>query len=153
MKTENPTISTMNPEPIKASGTPLVAKIFIILFILGIGGYYLYTKVIVKIPAQGPVTQTYTPPAQKVLFHKGEVIEAKCKDFKNIGLYLESDITQDDFNTTLMAVATIPSTSLVIPNQELTYKAKSGKLLVYKCQIVKDPQDGHGILMGKLKKV
>jgi len=145
MKNENESISSMNPEPTKLAGMPLMAKIFMIVAVLAIGGYFAYTKLYVKPPP--PRTVTAVAPADKILFHTGEVVVAKCNDLADIGLYLESDITMNEYNATLDAVARIPSTSLVIPNQELTYNIKGSKLLVYKCQVSK------GVLMGKLKKV
>lgn len=147
--TEPKTISSMNPNPPKASGMPRGLKIFMIfLCILCLGAFVIHTFILVKVPPQPPVVQIQ--PTQKVAFHKGDVITAKCKDFKDIGLYLESDMSVDDFNTTLSAVATIPSTALVIPNQELTFKSISPnlkihtKLKVYKCQVSKN------VLMGKI---
>lgn len=135
-------VSTMNQTPSKASGMPLASKIIFILFALGIMGYFTYAYVLVKVPAQPPATAI--APIEKPMFYKGEVIVVKSKDFKDIGLFLESDMTKDEYQTTLWAVATIPSTALVIHQQELTYKASKSKMKVYKCQVSK------GVLMGKV---
>jgi len=129
--------------PLKPAGIPLGIKIFMIIAVLALGGYYAYTKLYVKLPEPAPIAA----PTPNIFSHKGEIVVAKCKDFCDISLYLESDITMDDYKTTLLAVSTIRSASLEIPNQELTYKSPNGKIMVYKCQRVK------GILMGKLKKL
>ncbi len=127
----------------KSSGMPLDFKIFIgilIFMMLGYFGYeYGYKKYIVK-PAPAKVVE-------KVFGHTGGVIVVKCKDFKDISLYLESDITLDQYKTTLDAVASIPSATLVIPNQELTFNTSNGRVMVYKCQVEK------GVLIGKLRKI
>jgi hypothetical protein len=150
MKTTGTTISTMNQNPPKATGMPLASKIALILLLLTVTVGFGYNYVFVKIPAQNPTTKIAPAPVEKMLFHKGEVITAKCKDFNNISLYLESDLTKNEYGTVLRAVATIPSSVLVIPSQELTFKSISPYLKirtnfkVYKCQV------SNGVLMGKV---
>ena len=144
MKTTDTTISTMNQNPPKALGMPFGIKIGLIIFafiMVAVGSAQFWYKRGITF---NPTTEIAPAPAEKILIHKGEVMTAKCKDFNNIGLYAESDMTASDYSTTLRAVATIPSSILVVPTQELTYKSTKSKMKVYKCQVMK------GTLMGKV---
>lgn len=135
------TINTMNQNPAKAVGMPFGVKILLIIFGLGFGLFLTYSVFIYK-PEPTPIV--VQAPAEKSIFHKGEVIVAKSKDFKDIRLYLVSDVTMNDYSTILRAVASIPSTVLVVPSQEVTFNSAKAKLMVYKCQIAS------GVLMGKV---
>jgi len=145
MTTDVKTISAMNPNPSKPAGMPLASKIFIALMILAGALYFTYSKI--HIPTNfTSVYKVAETPQTRILFNEKEVVVAKCRDMKNIGLYLESNITQDEYNGILMAVSTVPSTILTVKNQELTFKIKGVKLKVYDCQIDK------GVLLGKIIK-
>lgn len=159
VKEINPTVSSLEMKPNKPTGMPKGVKITMILFFIIVGGIFLFLQLGVK---WHPITNFFTKPAvvqkapdpkSRILFHPKEVIIAKCKDFTDISLYLESNISQNDYNTTLEAMVTLPSKVLVVVGQEITYKSPDGNLKVYQCQVVKDGKTGKSILMGKLKRI
>ena len=136
-------METINQKPVKASGMPLGAKFFLALLIMIGVSYYVYQEVIIKLPTV-PAAVVVPPP--NFLFTDGKIIPAKCRDFKDISLYLECGITKEEYNGVLVAVASFPSTQLTIKNQELTFVVNGVKLRVYNCQMAQ------GVLMGKLTK-
>jgi len=138
----------------KPAGIPIGITIFILLVVVALGGYYAYTKLYMKpLPPPAPIKEAVIPPA--IIVHYGDVLFAKTKDSIDVSLYAETNIILDDYNTTLMALSTIASGSLTIPNQELTYNVKGGKMLVYKCEFYRTGKGKTAKIsvIGKIKKL